>query len=161
MATKDEIIRGLELLIQETKRVSTALTDDQWLNVVDLDGWKNREVLSHIAGVGGLVGPMVSGMANAPAGTNAFAAINIDEINAGLVGARTGKSAAELADETATAYTNAIAFIRGADEEMLSRKVTVQGYKDVPLSEILMRMGVLHGLAHIYSVYASVFNNKD
>jgi hypothetical protein len=160
MATKDEIVTGIELLIQEARRVSTALTDDQWQHVVDLDGWKNREVLAHIAGVGGLVGPMVSGMAAAPAGTDSFAAINIDEINAGLVGARAGKSAVELADEAATAYTSAIAFIRGADDEMLARKVTVQGYQDVPLSEILMRMCVLHGLAHIYSVYASVFNSK-
>lgn len=158
MATKQQLIEGIETLIQESRRLSTALTDEQWLTVVDLDGWKNREVLAHISGIGGMVVPMLGGILAAPAGTDAFAGINIDQINAGIVGARADKTAAELAEEAATVYKGVIDYLRGADDETLVRRVTVLGYKDVEAGDILMRMVILHGLAHIYSVYSGIFN---
>jgi hypothetical protein len=101
MATKDEIIHGVELLIQEGRRVANALTPDDWARAQDMDGWKNNEVLAHVASVGGLVAPMVQGMANAPEGTNAGATVDIDALNAAMVGQRTDKSVNELADENA------------------------------------------------------------
>lgn len=158
MATKDEIINGLSMLIQEGHRVANDLTDAQWDTVVDLDGWKAREVLAHIAGVGGLVQPMVGGIAGAPAGSDSFAAVNIDQINAGIVASKAGKTAKELADELDVAYRGVIEFVKNAPDELLSKRVTVSGYKDVPISDIAIRMVVLHGLAHIYSVYSSVMN---
>lgn len=160
MATKEEIVRGIELLIQEGRRVSRDLSTEQWQSVVDLDGWKNQEVLAHVAGVGPLVAPMSTAFSSAPAGSNAMAAVDIDELNAGIVKARAGKSAAELADEIEAAYQQVIVFVRGAPDGLLSRRVTVGGYRDAPLSDILMRMVVLHGLAHVYSVYASIFNRR-
>src|SRR4029079_12832916 len=80
MATKQEIIGGLETLIRESRRLSTDLTDAQWQRVVDLDGWKSSEVLAHRSGIGGMVVPLVSGLTSAPAGADAFAAIDIDQI---------------------------------------------------------------------------------
>ena len=108
-----------------------------------------------------MVVPMVGGILQTPAGTNAFAAINIDQINAGVVGARADKTAAELAAEATTVYRGVIDFVKGADEAMLTQKVTVQGYKDVEAGEVLMRMVILHGLAHIYSVYSAIFNSTN
>lgn len=160
MATKDDVVRGIELLVQEVTRLRTALTEDQWQNVVDLDGWKSREVLAHIAGVATLIQPMAGGMTSAPAGADTLGAIDIDQMNAGLVAARAGKTTAELIDEAVTAYTAAIAFIRNADAATLDHRVNALGYKDVPLSDIIVRMVVLHGLAHVYSVYTSVFYAK-
>ena len=84
MATKEDIISGLELLIREGNRIANDLTPDQWNTVVDMDGWKGVEVLSHVAGIGSLVAPMVGGMAGAPAGSDSFAAFDIDQINAGI-----------------------------------------------------------------------------
>ena len=158
MATREEVINGLSMLIQEGHRVANDLTDAQWDLVVDLDGWKAREVLAHIAGVGGMVVPMVSGIANAPAGADGFAGIDIDQINAGVVASKAGKTAKELADELDTAYRGVIDFVKNAPDDVLAKRVTVAGYKDVPVSDIAIRMVVMHGLAHIYSVYSSVMN---
>jgi hypothetical protein len=157
MATKDELIKGLEVLITESKRISSSLTDQQWEGVVDLDGWKNREVLAHIASIGGIVIPMVSGIASAPAGADPLAAADIDGMNAGLVGARAGKSAKELSDEVETAYRGIIDWVRAAPDELLSQHATARGHKDIEVSDIIMRMVVLHGLAHVYSVYSVIF----
>jgi len=156
MATKQEIISGIEFLIQESRRLTASLTPDQWSKVVDLDGWKNQEVLAHISSVGTIVVPMASGFVNAAPGADALAGANIDAMNAAFVSARAGKTAAELTDEVATAYAGVIEWVRTAPDDVLSKRVTAMGYIDVPISDVLIRMIVLHGLAHIYSVYSGI-----
>jgi len=66
MATKDDLISGLEMLIREGRRAAADLTDDQWSNMVDFDGWKNREVLAHVASLGPIVQPMLTSFVSAP-----------------------------------------------------------------------------------------------
>jgi hypothetical protein len=157
MATRDELVQGVEFLIRESRRLANDLSEEQWENVVDLDGWKNREVLAHIAGVGGMVVPMTGGLLNAPAGTDALGAVDINALNAGIVAQRAGKSATELADEVEKSYRGVIDWLKGADAAMLEKRVTAGGHKDVPAGDVLMRMVVLHGLGHVYSVYSSIF----
>ena len=159
MATKEDIISGLELLIREGNRIANDLTPDQWNTVVDMDGWKGVEVLSHVAGIGSLVAPMVGGMAGAPAGSDSFAAFDIDQINAGIVAARAGKSAKELAAELEASYRGVIEFVKNAPDDLMAQRVTVSGYKDIPVSDIAVRMVIMHGLAHIYSVYSAIMNS--
>ncbi len=156
MATRDEVIGGIEFLIQESKRLGGALSDEDWTRVVDMDGWKNKEVLAHIAGISAIVVPMVSSFSSAPAGANAGAGVDIDAINAGIVGARADKSVDDLVNEVATGYKGVIEFVRGASDETLAKPITFAGYKDVPVSDILIRMVVLHGLGHVYSSYSAV-----
>ena len=158
MATKEEVVRGLEMLIQEGNRIANDLTDAQWSLVVDMDGWKNMEVLAHVAGIGGIVAPMVGGLTTAPAGTDMMASLDIDQINAGIVAARAGKSAKELAAELETSYRGVIEFVKNASDDLMAQRVTVAGYKDVPISDIAIRMIIMHGVAHIYSVYSAVMN---
>ncbi len=157
MATKAELTAGFEVLIQEARRIAGSLSPEQWALSVDLDGWKGVEALAHVAGVGTLVVPMVTAAINAPVGANLFDTSTIDTLNAGLVGARTGKTPAELADEVAQAYGAAVEWVTSAADDALEKRVTVAGYKDVALSDVLVRMTILHGLAHLYSVYSAVF----
>ena len=158
MATKQDLIGGYEFLIQEARRIAASLSADDWTKAVDHDGWKNTQVLAHVAGIGSIVVPMVTGMSSAPAGTDVGAAMNIDEMNAGIVAARAGKTPAELAEEVATAYGAVIEWVRGAADDVLEKRATFQGYKDVPISDLLQRMTVLHGLGHIYAAYSAVMN---
>jgi hypothetical protein len=160
MATREEAIQGIQFLIQEGKRVASDLTEQDWARAVDFDGWKNKEVLAHVAGVGAIVVPMVNGVAGAPAGTDSGAAVDIDALNAGIVAQRAGKSAQELADEMATNYAAVVEFLKAAPEDLLSKQVTFRGYKDVPVSDVIMRMVVLHGLGHIYAAYSAVMDEK-
>jgi len=155
MATKDELIGGLQMVIQEGKRIGEAFGDEQWTTVQDFDGWKNREVLAHVASIGGIVVPFVTAMANAPAGADASTGMDVDTLNAQLVGQRAGKSAGELVGEIETSYGQVIEWVRSADDATLKQRATFGGYKDLPLSDMLVRLVVLHGLAHIYSAYAA------
>lgn len=47
--------------------------------------------------------------------------------------------------------------MKSAGDDTLEKRVTVAGYKDVPFGDVLVRMTILHGLAHLYSVYSAVF----
>ncbi len=161
MATKDEIAKGFEVLIQETRRISRDLTEQQWECVVDMDGWHNKEVLAHIAGLGPIIVPLINGMANAAPGTDLIAGNDINAGNAGMVAAQAGKSVAQLAEAIATTYGAAAAFIADAPDETLSKRATVGGHKELPISDLLMRLVVLHGLGHVYSVYGSIFASGD
>jgi hypothetical protein len=158
MATKQELIDGYEFLIREARRIAASLSADDWTKAVDQDGWKNTQVLAHVAGIGTIVVPFVTGMSSAPAGTDAGAAMNIDELNAGIVAARAGKTPAELAEEVATAYGAVIEWVRGAPDDVLEKRATFSGYRDVLISDLLVRMTILHGLGHIYAAYSAVMD---
>lgn len=158
MATRDELISGIEMLIAESRRVAAGLTDADWARAVDQDGWSGAQVLAHVAGVGTVIPMFVKAIANAPAGTDAMGGTsNIDTLNAGIVAARAGRAPAELAEEVASAYATVIDYVRSAPDDLLLQHGTAGGHRDVPLGDLMMRMVVLHGLAHIYSVYSSVF----
>ncbi len=158
MATREDLISGIEMVIREGRRVAADLSEEQWSHAVDQDGWKSKEVLAHVAAVGTIVVPMVNGLVNAAPGADSTAGIDINALNASFVAQRAGKTIPELADELASAYGTVIDFVKRAPDDVLARKATISGYADVPLSDILVRMVVLHGLAHIYSAYSAVFN---
>lgn len=157
MATKDELVGGLEFLIQESRRIAESLTPEEWAKAADDDGWKNTQVLAHVAGVGTIIVPFLTALGNAPAGTDLGTNLNIDEMNAGLVAARAGKTPIELAEEVASAYTGVIEWVRNASDDSLQKRVTVRGHRDIPVSDMLIRMTILHGLGHVYSAYSAVF----
>jgi hypothetical protein len=158
MATKQEIIDGIELLIREARRIGETMPADGWAQVQDHDGWKNTEVLAHVASISSIVAPFVTNMANAGAEANTGAGVDIDALNAGLVGARAQKSVPELVAEIETGYRGVIDWLNQQPDELLQQKRSFAGYHDVPLSDLAIRMVVLHGLSHIYSAYAAVFN---
>lgn len=156
MATKQEMINGLEFLIGEAQRIASVLRDDEWTLAKDSDGWKNTQVLAHVASVGSIAVPFMSQMGTAAPDANVAAGLDINVLNAQLVAARDGKTAQELADECATNYRGIIEFIEKSDEAMWQQPRTIMGYTEVPMGDIFMRMVVLHGLAHIYEAYSAV-----
>lgn len=155
MATKQELVGGLEFLIQEGKRIGAGLDEAGWAKVQDGDGWKNKEVLAHVAAIGTIVAPFVQNFGAASQGTDTGSGVDIDAMNAGLVAARAGKSVQELVDEIASAYAGVIEFVKSQPDDFWAQKRTFAGYVDVPVADLVHRMVVLHGLAHIYSAYAA------
>ena len=150
MATKTELIDGIQMLINESRRIGTRFTDDEWAMAADEAGWTNKQVLAHVAAIGGIVVPMVGGMASAPAGTDLGANMNIDAMNAQLVGQRADKSIADLVGEVETSYGGVIGYLRAAPDDLLEKRATIGGFKDMTIGDLLMQMVVLHGIAHIY-----------
>jgi hypothetical protein len=155
LATKQELVDGIQFLIQEGKRIGASLDENGWAKVQDHDGWKNTQVLAHVASIGTIVPMFAQNILNAAPGSDGGAGVDIDALNAQLVGARAEKSVQELVDEIESSYKGVIEFVKNQPDDALTRKVTFRGYVDVPVSDIMQRMVVLHGLSHIYSAYAA------
>ena len=160
MATKEELIKGMELVIQEGHSIARRLTEDQWSAVVDIDGWKSKQVLAHVASVGSIIVPFASNMANAEPGADLAAGLDVNQMNAGLVGAREGKSPQELAQELETGYRGAIEFIKTAPDDLLNKKVAFRTMTDTAVSDVIATVVVMHGIAHFYSAYDAIMNPK-
>jgi hypothetical protein len=158
MATKKDITNGLEFLIQESRRIGATMPDEGWAQVQDHDGWKNTEVLAHVASISSIVAPFVTNMVNAGSDANTGAGVDIDTLNAGLVGARSQKSVEELVAEIETGYRGVIDWANQQTDDFFAQKRSFAGYHDVTIGDLAIRMVVLHGLSHIYSAYAAVFN---
>jgi hypothetical protein len=159
VTTKQELIGGIEFLIQESKRIGATVDDAGWLKVQDGDGWKNTQVLAHVAGISSIVVPFVTNMAGAGPDANSGAGLDIDALNAGLVGARAQKSVVELVDEIDVGYRGVIEWAKQQPDDFFMQKRSFAGYQDVPLGDLAMRMVVLHGLSHIYSAYTAIAFN--
>jgi hypothetical protein len=156
LATKQDIISGLEFLVRESNRIAEVLREDEWKRAKDSDGWENTQVLAHIASVGTIVVPFMSNMNNAAPDANAGAGLDINALNAQLVGARAGQTPQQLADETAKNYAAVIEFVKGTQDDFWQQPRTILGYQEVPIGDIFMRMVVLHGVSHIYEAYSAV-----
>ena len=159
MATKPELIGGLEFLIQESKRIGDGLSDAQWAlqNHDEGGGWDNRQVLSHVAATGAIVVPFMTALANAPEGADLMAGMDVDALNAQAVTQRADTPVSGLVSEVETAYTAVIDWVRGAPDELLGKRVSLGGHKDIAVSDQLIRMIILHGLGHVYSCYGTAF----
>ena len=156
MANKQDIISGLEFLVRESRRIADTLREDEWARAHDSDGWKNAQVLAHVASVGSIVVPFMSNMGNAAPDANAGAGLDINALNAQFVAARADKSPKELADEAAANYGAVIEFVKGTQDDFWQQPRTIMGYEQVPIGDIFMRMVVLHGVSHIYEAYSAV-----
>jgi hypothetical protein len=160
MATKEELINGMELVIQEGHAIARRISGDDWNKVVDLDGWKNAQVLAHVSSIGQVLVPFATNMANAADGANLAEGLDINAMNAGLVAAREGKTPQELAQELETGYRAGIEWLKTASDDLLDKRVAFREMKDTSVSDVIATVVVLHGIAHFYSAYDALMNPK-
>jgi hypothetical protein len=156
MATRDEVAGSLQVLINEARRIGARFTDDEWAAEGDEAGWTRKQVLAHIAGVGSMVVPFASSLANAGQGANLGENFNIDAINAQIVAQRADKSVAELVAEIESAYGAVIDYVGGAPDSLLETPVEFADFRGITLAEIVNQMVALHGIAHIYHAASRV-----
>jgi hypothetical protein len=149
MATKEELTNGINVLITEAKRIGARLTDEQWAAAGNEGGWTNRQILAHVAGVGSMVVPFVSSIADAPPAADG-AGFDVDAMNAQIVGQRADKTVPQLIDELAANYTGVINWLRTAPDDLLDRRASFAVYQDLALSDLAMQVVVMHGIAHLY-----------
>lgn len=152
MASKQELIDGVEFLIREARRIGDRFDADgaEWSMPGDDGGWNARQVFCHVAGIGTITPQFIEGLGKAPAGTDAGASVDIDTVNAGLVQQRDGATGRQAVDELADAYGKVIEWVKATPESTFEQRATLGGYKNMTLSDIMMQAIVMHGIQHIY-----------
>jgi hypothetical protein len=148
MATREDIIRGLELVVQEAKRSAGVFADGHWDRLVP-GGWTVKQLYAHLAEVADIVPGFAGMLAQAPQDTALLKTIDIDSMNDQGVQARAGKSPEELVADVVKGYEALIGFAKQAPQELLDS--TARFWADpMPISDVMATAVVLHGLHHIY-----------
>lgn len=150
MATKQELVGGLEFMIREAKRIGSRFDNKEWAGRGDDGGWTSKQVIGHVAGIGGIATGFIEQVANAPEGVDAGAGVNINTINAGLVGQRDAMPGNDVVDQLLKSYGQVIEWVRATPDALFEKRATLGGYKNMTVSDIMMQAIVMHGIQHLY-----------
>jgi NAD(P)-dependent dehydrogenase (short-subunit alcohol dehydrogenase family) len=148
MATKEEIIAGLELTVSQAKRTTALWAEGEW-DWKRATGWTPKETYSHLAAVAGIVPQLGQGLAGAPEGSDIAQAMDINAMNAQAVAGMASMTPQQVMETFETNYGKLIDFVKEAPDELLSQKRSFLS-EPIPVSDILANTIVLHGLHHVY-----------
>jgi hypothetical protein len=148
MATKEEIIAGLELTMSQARRTTSQYAEGEsdWKRAT---GWTPREVYSHLAAVAGIVPQLGQGLVAAPEGADIAQGLDINTMNAQAVGTMESMPFPQVMDTFETNYRKLIEYVKTLPDETLNQKRRFFS-EPIPVSDILANTVVLHGLHHVY-----------
>src|SRR3972149_4089298 len=85
MATKQEIIEGLELTVTQAKRSTALFAQGEW-DWKRAGGWTPKELYSHLAAVAGMVPGFSQALLAAAEHQDLLQGMDVDQLNAAAVG---------------------------------------------------------------------------
>jgi hypothetical protein len=148
MATRDEIIAGLEFTLAQAKRTTSAFAPEEWESKRHA-GWTPKEIYAHLAAVAGMVPAFSQGMMTAAEDRDMTAGMDINQMNEQMVGAMRSMTPEQVLQAFETNYAKLIEFVKGLPEEELAMKRSF-GPVPLPVSDVLANIVMLHGIHHVY-----------
>src|SRR5712691_3803079 len=103
MATKQEIIAGLEMTVAQAKRTTALYAQGEW-DWKRASGWTPKEVYSHLAAIAGIVPNMAQGMLSAPEGADLAVGMDVNAMNAQGVASMTSMTPEQVMHAFETNY---------------------------------------------------------
>lgn len=152
MASREEIIAGLEMTVAQAKRTTSLYAEGEW-DWKRATGWTPKEVYAHLASVAAIVPAFAQGAMSAPEGADLAQGMDFDQMNAQAVGAMASMTPEQVMLAFEENYGKLIEFVRSAPDEYLGAK---RGFisQPVSISDILATNVMLHGLHHVYEAYS-------
>ncbi len=148
MATREEIIAGLEFTLAQAKRTTSAFAPAEW-DTRRHTGWTPKEIYAHLAAVAGMVPAFSQGMMASPEGRDMMSGMDINQMNEQSVNAMRGMAPDQVMQALEANYAKLIEFVKALPEEQLNVKRSF-GPVPMPVSDVLANIVVLHGIHHVY-----------
>lgn len=148
MAERENIVRGLESVVSEARRLASLFSESQWERRAP-GGWTAKQIFAHLAATAEVVPQFATILSQTPAGTNLRASVDVDAMNAQAVAAREGRTPGELAEAVVRGYEGLVAFVRNAPQALLDARAQF-GPEPAALPDIMATNVVLHALHHLY-----------
>ncbi len=153
VATRDELIQGINQVVARSEGLVDALTDEQWSKPAYEQGWNARQILAHIAAMGSVSPVFVGWAVNPPPapsgeGSGGGGAPDPDAWNAQQVGIRNEKSLSELLAEIRSGHQTGIKALDAVSDEQLAQTRTLLGHTG-PAIDLLHGFLVGHSLEHL------------
>ena len=148
MATKEEIIAGLELTVSQAKRTTALWAEGEW-DWKRATGWTPREVYAHLAAVAGVIPQLGQGLTAAPENADIAQGMDINAMNAQAVGGMASMTFPQVMETFESNYQKLIEYVKSVPDDTLNQKRRFFS-EPIPVSDILANTVVLHGLHHVY-----------
>jgi hypothetical protein len=149
MATKQEIIDGMQQVVSQAKRVSKLLDDQGDWESKRPAGWTPKEMFCHVAAVSGMIASTGPQLLAAPAEFDMTTSTDIGQLNAQTVSSMAGMTPAQLTQAIEANYGKAMEFVQGIPEDQLQSPKTF-AQMTMPASDLISNIGVLHANHHLY-----------
>ncbi|MEX1253245.1 MAG: maleylpyruvate isomerase N-terminal domain-containing protein [Dehalococcoidia bacterium] len=156
-ATRQDLIDGLQVVLREGLRVTSAFGPDDWKKPAlggDEEGWTRKQVYSHLTALAEVTPGLVGSLANLEPGQDGAAGLDIDAFNAQTVAAKAAMSEADLMAAYKTGFEKLIEFVKAMPEEQLERSGKF-GQLEGKVADVMDGVLVLHGVAHVYGAGGS------
>lgn len=148
MATREEIIAGLEMTVSQAKRTTSLFASGEW-NSKRPCGWTPKEVYSHLASVAALVPSLAKGLMSAPEDKDIAEGMDIDQMNAQAVAAMASMTPERVMAALEENYARLIDFVKLLPDEQLNARRRLMS-DTMLVSDILANVIMLHGIHHVY-----------
>jgi hypothetical protein len=148
MATREEIIAGLELTVAQAKRTTATFAPEEWDEKRSM-GWTPKELYAHLAATAAIVPTFSQGMAAMPEDRDMTAGLDINQMNETAVSGMRSMTPEQVMQAFEANYTKLIDFVKGLPDEQLSLKRRF-GPVPMPVSDIIANVVMLHGIHHVY-----------
>jgi hypothetical protein len=148
MASKDQIIAGLQMTVENGKRTTSLFADGEW-DAKRASGWTPKEVYAHLAAVATMIPGMGQGLIGAPEDVDIAEGINIHMMNAQSIAPSASMTPDEIMKGFEESYGKLIEFVKALPDDQLTARRRFMS-DSIPVSDILANSVVLHGLHHVY-----------
>ncbi len=148
MATRGEIIAGLELTVVQGKRTTSLFAEGEW-DWKRAAGWTPKEVFAHLASQAAIWPNFVQHLVDAPEGVDVGQGVDLDQMNAQTVAAMASMTPEQVMAAFEENYGKLISFMKSVPDEQLNAKRRLFS-EPIPVSDMLATYVMLHGLHHVY-----------
>lgn len=155
MATKQEIVNGMNEVIAQARRVSALLDAQQDWETKRPAGWTPKEMFCHLAAVSGMIATTGGQLLSAPKEFDFTQTTSITDLNAQTVSSMAQMTPQQLTAAIETNYGKAIEFVQGIPDEQLTDEKTF-AQMTMPAGDLLANIGVLHANHHLYEAALKV-----
>jgi hypothetical protein len=148
MATREELVQGLEFTLQQAKRTTSLWPESEW-DAARASGWTPKQVYSHLAALAQIVPQLAQGLESADASTDIAEGMDINQMNEQSVSAMSSMEPTQVFQAFEAGYASLIELVKSMPEEQLQAKRSFLS-DPIPVSDILASAIMLHGIHHVY-----------
>jgi hypothetical protein len=148
MATREEIIDGLEFTVAQAKRTTALFAEGEWDRKRSA-GWTPKELYCHLAATAGIVPGFAQGMLSAPEERDLAEGVDINTMNDQAVAGMSSMTPEQVMQAFEANYGKLIDWVKSVPDETLNQKRRFLS-DSIPVSDILASSIMLHGIHHVY-----------
>ena len=155
MATREELMGGLQFVPAQAKRVAGMLDAVNEWDMKRPAGWTPKEMFTHVAAIVGMMPMIGPGVLKAPPETDIVEGIDIAESNEQGVASMRSMDARQAVEALAMNCSKMSDWVNSLTDAQLESKHKFRGMP-MTMSDFLMTVTVMHSIHHLFEAPLSV-----